>query len=168
MPRLPNLKPSKGEVYEVTLKYDEPQTGQTKGRDWFRYTVSYEGQDCVLFTPSEKEHKMIERTGKRQGDTLTIAVDKQGHWHVGDNALNEIDDPFVTNQAPPPKPPQTSASVRPKKSFDGLVEDYRACLAVAAELCTTEFESYTNEDIRAIATTLYIQGVREGVNFPKE
>lgn len=168
MPKLPTLKLTKGNVYELTLKYDEPKTGETKGREWFLYTVNYDGQDCVLFMPSEKEHKAIQQTRKGQGDTITIGVDNQGHWHVGDNALSEIDDPFTTNAAPPPKPPMTSASHKPKKSFEGMVDDYRACLAIATEVCTTEFETYTNEDIRAIATTLYIQGTREGVNFPKE
>lgn len=167
MPRQkPKLNLTKGNVYELTLMFDEPKSGQKNGRSWFLYTVRYQNQECIFFTPSQKEHEAIQKLNLGTGDTFVIGVDNDGQWHVSTEAPeNMVLDPFSDPKPPPPPPGLPPKS--PSRSFETLVEDYQACLGVANTICVAEFESYTNEDVRAIATTLYIQGTREGVAFPK-
>lgn len=170
MARKPQLNLNKGNTYTVTLKYDEPKSGNNAYGPWYLYTADYNGQEVVFFA-KEPLHKQIQRTNARTGDTITIAVDERGYYSVGDAngsnmSMGEDEDPFTPPAVSPPT--GVSATHKPTRSFDGLVEDYQACLGAAAAICVAEFEEYTNEDVRSIATTLYIQGTREGVDFPKE
>lgn len=169
--RKPKLNLEKGHTYTLKLLFDEPKSGTSdKGRPWNLYTAEYQGQEVIFFTPNETVHQDIQKTGKKQGDMLTIGVDNRGNWHVGDAAAAELEADQVFGDAGTASNSlnMPSASAPARRTFESLVEDYRACLGVALELCVSEFDEYSNEDVRSIATTLYIQGVREKVNFPKE
>lgn len=165
MARKPTMKFQRGESYTLTLNFDEPKQGTTKdGRPYVLYGATYNGQEVAFFTPSDHEHHLIQATGAGQGDTITIAVDRKGNWHVGTS-----EDQLRENPMDPFADPNALDGVTPAKtSWESMVERYQACIAEANRICVAEFETYTNEDIRTIATTLYIQANQKGVEIPNE
>lgn len=68
--------------------------------------------------------------------------------------------------------PNTGAKLAPSVStgmrdFPSIVNDYASCLVHADLICRAQWEDrYDNEDVRAVATTLFIEANRAGVSIP--
>lgn len=159
---LVDFKP--GSTEQVTLSFDQPKTGTTRGRQWIRYGVQHQGQNKGFFA-TPQGHAAIQELGARKGDTLVIHVDSDGEWHVGFNQ-DDLDVPEAVFDTKPITPGPNARPAAP--TFQDLLEKYEVCLSEALDLARRTLPNeITNEDVRSIATTLYIQAERAGVSFPK-
>ena len=109
------------------------------------------------FDPDMGKPRLLNiRRYKKAGKTAYEVVPMTGLSLDGD------EDPFEVQQSARPPFPTPGA-----KLFEELVADYSSCLKRAKEVAAEYLEDPTNEDVRSIATALYIQATRENVNIPK-
>lgn len=153
----------------LVMKFAEPKSGTAKktGKPWWKWTVTEFGVEKSLFGRSQQNVEAMRAAGVYEGATVKISRTEKGDWMVRQAHEEDADgiayeeDPFPQGRG------NHQVPTNPKPLFETIVKEYTTCLVRAREVCTEELEGASNEDIRGIASTLFIQSKMAGVEIPK-
>ena len=154
----------------VRLTFDSANARSQKGQYGMQFMYDVNGGD-TLGASDYLNNVLMETNGFGKGAVVDITKNTskgRTRWDVelvrpgeasdGSEAFTSPAESFALRGEAPRQPG--------KKLFMEVVEDYKACLAHARDICTAELADFTNEDIRSIATSLMIQAQRDGLEIP--
>lgn len=136
---------------------------QTTGQWGPRFDYAVNG-DQVL-TVSQYLYDQIE-AGRDPSQPYTLTISRYKNER-GATRYN-IQEGAVQGQVafPNPKAPAAAAKVA-QRDFDTLVNDMAYCISASKALTELHLQGATTEDIRTIATSLFIEANRSGIQIPR-
>lgn len=148
----------------IAMKFAEipPQVSDGQYGPRFNYTVN----GSQIFTASQYLSDQIEATLGMlpQGSDRTLTITQRKNAQNKTRYDIEVG-AAVPLSATPPRQAPTQAAMR---DFASVVNDYASCLFHANLICAGQFgeDNYSNEDVRAVGTTLFIEANRSSMKIP--
>lgn len=149
----------------LALKFAEVPPEQDDSGQWgprFNYIVNGSKVFSATAYLADQINATLDTLPPGSDRTLTITKTKNRQGKVRYNLDVGAQVPL---SAMPPKPAAQQASNR---DFNEIVSDYASCLFHAKLICEGQFDEgqFSNEDVRSVATTLFIEANRAGLKIP--
>lgn len=127
-----------------------PRLVNTKFGERIVFDALVAGREEAIWNPAAPDKEWI--LGLSEGEVIPAAIDRKGKIHLVDPA------PQPTQHRPAAAPQAQPSQVQAIEQFVGKnVQLYRHCWGQVAG----SFDGLSEESIRAISTTIYLQTVKE-------
>lgn len=92
--------------------------------------------------------------------------DNRTRYDVTPATQEDVQAPWDAAPSRHQAPPQASYSPSQLRDFSSVVNDYASCLGHAKLICEGVLGEYNSEDVRSVATTLFIEANRSNMSIP--